>query len=61
MLKGSTLKALDVRILRNFIESRSAGKYKLHNIKVSATLEFSSSSECKIILCLDTDTNINNA
>lgn len=31
MLKGSTLKALDVRILRPLIEIRSAGKRKLHN------------------------------
>lgn len=41
MLKGSTLKVLDVRIIQNIVQSRSAGKYKLHNTKVSATLEFS--------------------
>lgn len=42
MLKGSsTLKALDVRLrlMRPLLETRSAGKCKLHNLKPMASLE----------------------
>ncbi|KAH8272804.1 hypothetical protein KR018_000471 [Drosophila ironensis] len=39
MLKGSTLKILDVRILRSLIETRSAGKRKLHNRRRATRLK----------------------